>query len=339
MTGKRMLILLCAMWVMVLCCSAVAWARGWSSDEFKLPPIDGVAFWPRVSGNWAVALMNTDPNNIHSTVGVLCYDLANRQVCTVYRGTAVSPHSHAISGNLVVWSGMSDNIDSLRGTMGGRGRWSSSLILYDLSTGRYWAPELLTKSALMISISGKYVAYEKGSRIYLYDVTTGAQKQISDDRPQHNAPDIGGDLVVWREFTDPSSRQSSRPRSRILGYRISTGTTFECPNSEGVNSGPATDGSVIAWGTSGGAKVYDPKAGTERTILNAQYPDVSNGVVVYLKSLPGSTKRAVYGTDLSMRGEFRVSRGTADRPPSIDNRHVVWAKGDTVYCAEITKKP
>jgi len=341
MFGRRSLMAVCVVLLMsaARCWSAVRCSpAGWSSTEFALPAISGAAFWPRVSGDWAVALQNTNPNNISSTVGVVCYDLAKRQAYTLYSGKAAS---HAISGNLVAWSGKSDNIPTLRGTRGVRGTWPSCLILYDLPTGRCSAPKLKTNSAFVLAMTGDFVAYEMGCRIYLYNTRTGAQMRISDNAPSHRNPDVGGDLVVWQQYADRSFKQC-----RILGYRISTRETLEFPGGFASNSGPKTDGNTIVWSTTGGAKVYDVKSRIERSIPSAQFPDVSNGVVVYLKGAGcacgcGGSRfgRGVYGTDLSMKGEFRVSRGTADRPPSIDNRRVVWAKGGVVYCADIKKVP
>ena len=326
--------ILCA----VLLTSAVPCrAAGWSCTEFALPAIEGAAFWPKVSGNWAVALMNTSTNNANSTIGVVYYDLANRQVYSVYAGKAAE---HCISGNTIAWSGKIDNIPVLRGMCGTRGTWPSCLTLYDVSSGTYVAPKLKTNSAFVISISGNQVAYELGCRINLYNIATGAQRRISDNQPLHRSPDIGGDLVVWQQYEDRTFKKSS-----VMCYRISTGQTFQVPDSAPSNSRAYTDGNTIVWSTTTGANVYDVKTRATRFIQGAQFPDVSNGMVVYLKGsasgcgCSGSTTagRGVYGTDLSSKGEFRISKGTADRPPSIDNRRVVWARGGVVYCADITK--
>jgi hypothetical protein len=324
--------ILCA----VLLTSAVPCrAGGWSYKEFALPAISGAPFQPKVCGDWAVALHRAKSGTAYSTVGVVCYDLAKQQVYTIHEGKAVSP---CVSGNTIAFSGKLDNIPELRGTTGKRGTWPSCLILFDLPTGASRSPVLKTNSAFVNSISGNLVAYELGCRIYLYNTVTGAQQRISDNQALNRDPDICGDLIVWLQYEDRTMK-----KSRVLCYRMSTGQTLACSDEYATNSRPNTDGTTIVWSTAAGTTVYDAKKGFVRVIPSAQYPDVSNGVIVYVTGSgcmcgcgSSGAGRGVYGSEVGSVGAFKIGKTNADTPPSIDDRRVVWARGGVVYCADIT---
>jgi len=183
------------------------------------------------------------------------------------------------------------------------------------------------------------VAYELGCRIHLLNLRTGVQRRISDDQPHYQNPDIGGDLVVWEEFTNPNARSNDR---KIKGYRISTGELINVADNPGTDRwGPRTDGRTVVWTTKSGADIYNAATGGLSTIPKAFFPDVDNGIVVYLKSAVSPAgkcmcgKNWVYGRDLGTDSDFRISKDTADQGPSIDNNRVIWCQLDTLYCAEL----
>ena len=305
--------------------------------EYAMPAVQGVPFRPIVQGDWALALLNTDPKNISTTIGVIAYDLKAKKVYTLHKGKANYP---AITGSIAMWSGKIDDVPSLSGTAGKRGTWPSCLILHDLSTGRYSAPVLKTNSAFVIAASGRYVAYELGSRINLYDITTGAQKRISDDRPCHLHPDIGGDLVVWREY------DSAHKDSRTRGYRISTGEELLFADSFQPIGAPRTDGEYVAWwDNASGSSIYDTKTSNVRVIKAAFYPDVSNGFAVYSKDTGTGTpagkglQRTVYGMDLTTGEEFQISKGIPDSQIQfrIEGNRVVWVEGSVLHYADLER--
>jgi len=306
-----------------------------SVREYALPAVQGVPFRPIVCGDWALALLNTNPNNISSTIGVIAYDLRGKQVLTVHKGKANYP---AITGSVAMWSGKIDDVPGLSGTVGKRGTWPSCLILYDMSTGQYSAPVLKTNSAFVIAASGKYVAYELGCRMNLYDINTGAQKRISDDQARHRNPDIGGDLVVWQEY------DSAFKNSRIRGYRISTGEELLFTDSFRTIGAPNTDGQYVAWwDNTSGSSIHDTKTGRARVIKSATLADVSGGFAVYVKSVCACTadqkasKRTLFGMDLKTGQEFQISKGEPDRHVRIEGNRVVWVEGSVLHYADLTR--
>jgi len=306
-----------------------------SVREYALPAVQGVPFRSIVCGDWAVALLNTNPNNISSTIGVIAYDLKAKKVYTLHEGKANYP---AITGSIAMWSGKIDDVPILSGTTGKRGTWPKCLILHDLSTGQYWAPQLKTNSAFVIAASGRYVAYELGCRINLYDLDTGSQMRISDDQARHRNPDIGGDLVVWQEY------DSAFKNSRIRGYRISTGEELLFTDSFQPVGAPNTDGEYVAWwDNTSGSSIHDTKTGRVRVIKSAVLADVSGGFAVYVKSICACTpekkasKRTVCGMDLKTGGEFQISKGEPDRHVRIEGNRVVWAEGSVLHYADLTR--
>ena len=330
MSAKRIALLVILGILLVTPCFAKV-----SVQEHSLPAVQGVPFRPIVCGDWALALLNTDPNNISSTIAVIAYDLKGKQVYTLHNGKADYP---AITGSLAMWSGKINDVPSLSGTAGKRGTWPSCLILHDLATGQYFAPVLKTNSAFVIAASGKYVAYELGSRIYQYDLDTGTQQRISDDQPRHLNPDIGGDLVVWQEY------DSAFKNSRIRGYRISTGEELLFTDSFQSIGAPNTDGEYVAWwDNTSGSSIYDTKTGRVRVIKSATLADVSGGFAVYVKSICAcapekkASKRTVCGMDLKTGGEFQISKGEPDRHVRIEGNRVVWAEGSVLHYADLTR--
>lgn len=296
--------------------------------EFALPSIAGQPFRPRISGDWVVAVRNYEKR----AENVLLINIADSNVYTLFNiadGRSIFP---SINGNVVVWTGKSDQVESLYGKRRERGQFASSMILYDLPSGRYFAPDLKTNSAFFVSVFGRYVAYELGSRIYLYDITTGEQRRISDDNPWYHLPDISGDIIVWDQKTDASSKR------QICAWQFSTGQQIQLTNDPDVDHiGPNTDGRYIVWWTKAGVDVYDTKNKSTFTVPTAYFPAVDRGVLVYQRR--EGAINPVFGMDLATHQEFRISSGTANIGPDIDAGRVIWCTSDTIYCAELSNKP
>lgn len=304
-------------------------------QEYTMPAIQGFPFRPIVQGDWALALLNTEPNRINSTIGVLAYDLKAKKVFTLHQGKAGSP---TISGTLAMWTGKISDIPKLGESAGMRGQILNSLILYDLSSGQYRTPALKTNSANYMAASGNYIAYEYSSKIYLYDLTTNAQRLISDSQNAYSCPDVGGDLVIWREY------DSARKNARTIGYRISTGETITFEDFRQPIGAPHTDGAYVAWWDNArGSSIYEISTGKVRVIKSAVFPDVGGGFAVYVKyagkDSSGQLRHIVYGMDLAAGEEFQISRAIPD-PQSqfrIEGNRVVWVDGSTLHCADLTR--
>jgi TolB protein len=306
-------------------------------QEYTMPAVQGFPFRPIVQGDWALALLNTDPNKINTTIGVLAYDLKAKKVYTLHQGKADSP---AITGSTVMWSGKVNEVPSLAGTTGNQDYWPNSLIRYDLTTGQYQAPRLKSSQASAPAASGEYVAYHLGS-IYLYNLTTKEQLRISDDKPGHENPDIAGDLVVWLQ-QDAVSRTGS-----VRGYRISTGEKiiFTDNLKYSLHCRTRTDGQYVVWlENDSDTYVYDTKTSKVRIIPSNVWPDVSNGIAVYTRyvgvKVEGKARpRMIFGMDLKTGEEFQISQEVKDTGSRfrIEGNRVVWVEGSVLHYADLIR--
>jgi len=332
---RIVLCLLCVSFVLALALAAFGAPRTVAKvNEFALPSLSGQPYRPRISGDWVVAVRNYAKR----AENVVLINVPARKLYTIFDiadGTSIIA---SIDGDLVVWPGKSDQVPGLRGTRGKRGQWARSMILYEISTGSYYAPELSTNSAFSVSISGGLVAYELGSRIYLHDVARGVQRRISDNNPYHSGPEISGDFVVWAGKTDDSDKR------QVYAYQISGGRQLQLTSDPVDHRSPMTDGRYIVWWTDAGVDVYDTTNTSTFAIPKAFFPAVDDGIVVYQRpesSGPGCTCNSpmpVYGMDIATRREFRISSGTANVGPDIDAGRVIWCTGDTIYCSELSTK-
>jgi len=317
--------------VAAVCCvvvlaSATCWPAPKVVREIELPGFPGAPFRPRIAGDWVVAIQNVDDKACASTAkGVIAYNIATGQTYTVFNENAGWPD---IAGNLAVWTGKSFNIKGFCTLKGDRSGSSvpSNLILVDVTNWRYYTPPLATGPAFAPVAWGNYIAYEgKNKQVYVIEMNTGVQTQVSRGDGKHGNPAIGPDLVVWEEYTD---------KRQIRGFRISNGEQLTITDDPGAeHCGPRTDGAtVVWWGNSEGVSAYSVATGVRTQITKSGfYADVDNGIAVYLKSVTGVT--AVYGCDLTTGEEFRISSGKADAGPSIDNGRVIWCNDGKIYCA------
>ena len=296
--------------------------------EYAMPAVQGFPYQPAVSGDWVVALLNTEQNNVTSTVGVIAYDLKNKKVFTIYQGKVTDL---AFTGTTVMWAGAANDVPSLHGI---RTHSSSfcDLVIYDLSTDRYSSPPC-SITGVGLSAFGNLVTFENGSTIWMYNRSNNEHKRISDAARNHHCTDMFGDMVMWCEYKGTQT-------SRIRGYRISTGEELLLTDDYESNPPPPrTDGKYVVWSTNGiGTRVYDLKTGQIRVIKLGSLPDVSDGIAVYTRSLKtGVGKRFVYGMDLKTGEEFQISKGQPERQPRIEGNRAVWVEGSVLHCADIDR--
>lgn len=323
---RKFTLLTCSIVCLVVLISCVeCFAEPTVKMEYALPTIEGAFMRPRISGDWVVALQQDEQRK--NTLGVLVINLTNNQIYTAYVGKAMWP---SISGTLAIWPGAPDNVDSLKGMKGKDGK-LTSLIMLDLSTWRYFAPPLSTRTTNYTTVCGTSIALECGSRIYLMDAVSGIHKRISKDESRYSAPEINGDYVVWRDTVSDSE-------SQVIGYQISTGRLFNVTeDADVINCGGITDGKHIAWWSNkNGVGVYDCVTRNTINIPKGFFPDVENGIVVYLKKANGQNH--VFGTEIATGKEFQISKGNADQGPSIDKGRVIWCNGGVIYCAVLDLK-
>jgi hypothetical protein len=301
--------------------------------EYTLPFPEGRVFRPVISGDWVVGIYNTNMNNQTATAQVLVYNLSTKQLQTIWPSGSGWPH---VDGNLATWTGKLDSVETYSTLRGGKNqRMPSNLVVHDLKTGVYYCPGLRTGTAEYPIAGGKYVTFVGTGQIILVDMETGVQWEISDRSTgsKNYNPAISGDYVTWTDVTENDT-------TLIQAYQISTGKKFTIESEPGVKCGHAdTDGRTIVWSGSS-IQAYDIATGQRRLFASGHFPDIDDGVVVYMKDVKGGP--AIYGKCVRSGQEFRISKGFADQGPCVSGNRVTWVKDNVIYCAELDrgdKKP
>ncbi len=169
------------------------------------------------------------------------------------------------------------------------------MVMVDAKDWRYYTPRVTNGPAFAPVVWANYVAYEgSNSQIYLVDMNDGKIIQVSQSGTQNTNPQIGQNLVTWEEHTD---------KRQICGYRIGSGECLQITDDPGEeNCGGYTDGKTVVWYNKG-ISAYDVATRARTQVSRAgYYPDVSDGIVVYLKGV--NNHIAVFGYDLAAREEF-----------------------------------
>jgi len=224
--------------------------------------------------------------------------------------------SPAISGNLIVWEDYRSGFTDI------------FLCTYDPATGN--CPEqLLTpddgSDKLNPDISGELMVYQginyldfpnHNYDIYLYDLTTGQETQITTDLSNQRSPAISGNLIVWEDF-----RNDNRD---IYLYDLEAEQEQRITNLEGVQPvfslSPDISGNLITWtDTRNGNNdiyLYNMVNGIEERItINNQhqiFPSISGNLLtwsdlrnfnsdIYLYELPKIAPCNNYG-DINLDG-------------------------------------
>jgi hypothetical protein len=210
----------------------------------------------------------------------------------------------------------------------------SNMLVCDLTTGRYYSPELRTGGAAYPVVYGSYVAYIAGTSVYLVDLLTGDQRQISDpsNRNRVVGPSIGGDYVTWATADGPDIG--------VYAHKISAGKTLTIDSEPGAKYHyPRTDGRLIVWtefvDSIGSVYAYDLATNRQAKIADGHFAHVDNGLVVYEKPVKGVGYPVYAVFPFHGAPEFRISKGSADQGPSVSGNRIIWCKDNEIYCADL----
>jgi hypothetical protein len=305
------------------------WATPTLGEESALPSYKGYPMRPRMSGGYVVALQNVENADGNSdTKGIIVYSLATSKAFTVRDGRTGWCD---IWGDLAAWtvnpSTPLQGKVSLKSNKQATTSATSNLMLENVQTWEHYDPPLGESGpAFGPVIWQNYVAYLGAKKqIYLMDLTDGHWTQISKSGTTNEVPGIGPDLVTWNENVDK--------KRQVRAYRISTGELKNITDDPSVDHyGSSTDGRYIVWKDKGFTiGLYDMKAGaTVPVSTEGFYTVVGNGILAYVKWLD-KTSAAVFGYDLATQKEFRISKGTTDCGPRINNGRVMWTDKDKIY--------
>ncbi|MBI4743555.1 MAG: PD40 domain-containing protein, partial [Actinobacteria bacterium] len=267
--------------------------------------------YPAISGNrivWA--------DWMNSSIDVYMYDIPTSNKKRISLNVADQNYP-AISDNKIVWQ------DSRNG---------SSIYLYDLATSTEKRISTYTQQ-YNSSISGNVIVWEDGRNgnvdIYMYDIFSGVERQLTTDSGDQLSPAISGNRIVWQD--------NRNGNWDIYMYDIATGIETQVNSNISYISADQTnsaiDGNRVVWqdNRDGHPHIYlkDLATGIERRLSESaatqQYPAISGDKVVWQDSRDGGS---IYLYDLSTLSERRINGATRQyRPPinpDIDGNKVVW---------------
>lgn len=122
--------------------------------------------------------------------------------------------------------------------------------------------------------------------IFLYNITSGAEKQITSGSYSKENPVISGHYIAWQDDLYSGSGNGFD----IVLYDLNTGITKRIANETGDQINPSIDGDIVAWqdyrsGGSADIYLYSISLGTETRVTDAGgdqlYPRVSDNRVVW----------------------------------------------------------
>ena len=314
--------------------------------EFTLPAFEGYPFRPRVTGDWVVANQDSDKNNNSTCKAVNVYNLVTGDASCAFEGKANWPEA---GGNCAVWT--VEPPSAIKSFLAENGDYNpdagkSNLMILDLTTSKYYAPHLPTGSAYQYDVWGDLVVWTArggNGQVCYGNVRTGKQlAQITPGRMARYQPTICGNLIVWLEgdSVGPNGSSNSTPL-QLRAYDRTTRKHINIPQDANArHNSPCTDGKTIVWWQSKPNVVmgYDLKTAKVFKIADGYFPDIDNGIVVYMKDV-ARQGGVVFGKNLSGGEEFRISKGISNQGPSISGKWVVWTASsldNLIHCAELT---
>jgi beta propeller repeat protein len=153
----------------------------------------------------------------------------------------------------------------------------SDIHLFNLTTGKDTLVQALPSQQTLPTIWGDWLAYQddrKGDTnsdgwretdIYLYNLLTETESQITFDEQASFAPDLSGDKLVWywHDRTLDDSLPATIEGWSVLMHNMSTGVTEVLEGETYGDSWPVANGPRVAWsnrtGGSGDIWVYDQR--------------------------------------------------------------------------------
>jgi beta propeller repeat protein len=203
---------------------------------------------------------------------------------------------------------------------------------------------------LFPSVSGNKIVWQDDRNgnwdIYLYDLDTNEERQITHDKANHFLPDISGNKIVWQDHrnnpafadiylydltTNTERRITSQPHFMANGWIINK------------TAGPAISGNKIVWAAAYNFKIdytgsdelaihlYDLTTNTERQVnsepespyqTDAWMPDIFGNLVVGLDTR--DLKFDIYLYDLTTNTERQVNKSLWAMYPAISGNKIVW---------------
>ncbi len=195
------------------------------SENIAVCSASGIQSFPKIEGNYIV--WHDDRSS--SNTDIYLYDIADDTTIQITDNTEIRQEYPDVSGNLVIWLQ------------------NDSLYVHDLSDGSTYPikSEYVPQDP---AISGTKIVYrchtDVNYQIFVYDLETGLEQQITSGNYMHMNPAISSIGIVWEDYRD-SPDSFSNPDLYL--YDLSTGIELPICTEESRQTFPAIWENRIVW--------------------------------------------------------------------------------------------
>jgi beta propeller repeat protein len=255
----------------------------------------------------------------NSNFDIYMYDLGTSTESQIISDTAHQFYPD-IYDDRIVWADLRNAVD---------GRWN--IYMYNLSSK---TEKQISKdfAGIFPAIYGNKIVFSEVrnsiSNIYLYDLGTNKETQITTSLALYLYPDIYGSRIVWQDSRNGDSN------SDIYMHDIGTGMETQITTNSANQSYPAIYGNSIIWADARNGNwdiyMYDLGTSTETQITtnpaNQSYPAISGNRIVWRDERNSSTD--IYMYDLNTNTEMQVSTtgsSISNFAPGIHRNRIVWS--------------
>lgn len=287
----------------------------------------GDKLFPVISGN-RIAWFDNESSSVQ------LHNLLTGNTTTISTTTPIPlmlPHELAISGDYVVWTGVSQPTEVY-------------ILLYDIASGTLQQVTDGSGWPGLPGVSEDYVVWIAGDErgdVYLYDIASGNTTPVTADPYEQLWPDTGGTTIVWADNEteegdlDIAITSPGQPRVRLLGdsgddsypdvssdgnrvawisvhenrtvvylYDVSTENATRVTGESAEPDAAAVDGDYVVYSDWRNGNpdiyVYDIRTGVETPVVQdpypQSYPDISAGRIVWMGNNTGQWE--IYTADV-----------------------------------------
>ncbi len=170
------------------------------------------------------------------------------------------------------------------------------------------------------------------NNIYLYDIATGIERQLTKSTGLEEKPAISGHFVVWQDTLFSGAGNGYD----IVLYDLDTGISTRIANTTGDQTDPSIDGDIVVWqdrrnGVNADIYLYSISAGTETQVSSAEgdqlLPRVSGNIIVWENNTfwPRTIEMYDYAGNRTPFQPVLLGSDADQARPSIRNTYLVWS--------------
>ncbi len=186
------------------------------------------------------------------------------------------------------------------------------------------------------ALSGNYIVWRDDrtgeGNIFLYDIATGTERQLSNSAASEEKPAVSGHYVVWQDdlFTGAGNGYD------IILYDLNTDTSKRIANTTGDQTDPSIDGDLVVWqdrrnGVNADIYLYSISSETETQVSGAEgdqlFPRVSGSIVVWENDTfwPRTVEMYDYAGTRTPFQPVAFGVGEDQTRPAVRDNYLVWS--------------